>query len=190
LAEQAYEFEVDKRLNVIRFDYDVSELGKMLAADFLLADLDTLEQDFLVNERTRQQAVRYVVSLAREFPESLRELREDGSTIINIPLEGIERRVPGFYNLRVGSLEVIPLALMDRTRFGVEVTHLGMSQVRLRAMPDSPSGSTAANPLNVPDIESWLPSIDADWPVKLRVLNRRRFFIRRYPTQPGAPWSD
>ncbi len=48
LAEQAYEFEADKRINVIRFDYDVSDLGDMLAGDFLLRDLDTLEQDLIV----------------------------------------------------------------------------------------------------------------------------------------------
>jgi hypothetical protein len=36
LAEQAYEFEADKRINVIRFDYDQSEVGAYLAADFLL----------------------------------------------------------------------------------------------------------------------------------------------------------
>lgn len=169
LAEQSYEFEVDKRVNVIRFDYDVSEVSRMLAADFLLADLDTLEQDLLVGERTRQQPVRYIVSLAREFPESLRELRESGSTIFTIPLEGVERRIPGFYNLRIGSTELIPIALMDRTRFGVEMTHLGASQVRLRAMPDSPRTSTATHHLNEPDITSWLPGLDAEWPVKIRI---------------------
>jgi hypothetical protein len=50
LAEQAYEFEADKRINVIRFDYDQSEGGAYLAADFLMRDLDTLEQDLLVTQ--------------------------------------------------------------------------------------------------------------------------------------------
>ena len=78
LAEQAYEFEADKRINVIRFDYDQSEVGAYLAADFLLSDLDTIEQDFIVNQRQRQQQVRYVLSMAREFPAALEELRENG----------------------------------------------------------------------------------------------------------------
>ena len=67
LAEQAYEFEADKRINAIRFDYDQSEVGAFLAGDFLLSDLDTIEQDFIVNQRQRQQQVRYVLSMAREF---------------------------------------------------------------------------------------------------------------------------
>jgi hypothetical protein len=58
LAEQAYEFEADKRINVIRFDYDQSEVGAYLAADFLMRDLDTLEQDLFVTQRQRQQQVR------------------------------------------------------------------------------------------------------------------------------------
>jgi hypothetical protein len=62
LAEQAYEFEADKRINVIRFDYDASDLGDMLAGDFLLRDLDTLEQDLIVGQRLRQQQVRYVLA--------------------------------------------------------------------------------------------------------------------------------
>ena len=74
LAEQAYEFEADKRINVIRFDYDASELGDMLAGDFLLRDLDTLEQDLIVGQKIRQQQVRYVLSLARESPEALQDL--------------------------------------------------------------------------------------------------------------------
>ena len=78
LSEQAYEFEADKRINVIRFDYDQSEVGAYLAADFLLSDLDTIEQDFIVNQRQRQQQVRYVLSMAREFPAALEELRENG----------------------------------------------------------------------------------------------------------------
>src|SRR5262249_38369947 len=76
LTEQAYEFEADKRINVIRFNYDQSEVGDYLAADFLLSDLDTIEQDFVVNQRQRQQQVRYVLSLAREFPAALEALRD------------------------------------------------------------------------------------------------------------------
>ena len=79
LAEQAYEFEADRRLNVIRFDYDSSEVAAMLAADFLMSDLDTLEQDLIVTQRVRQQQVRYVISLAREFPDALQQLRENGT---------------------------------------------------------------------------------------------------------------
>jgi Tc toxin complex TcA C-terminal TcB-binding domain len=157
LAEQAYEFEADKRIDVIRFDYDVSDLGDMLAGDFLLRDLDTLEQDLIVGQRNRQQQVRYVLSLAREYPEALQQLREDGHTIFSLRLEQIERRFPGLFNVRVAAVDVLPLALMDNSRFSLELTHLGTGQVRLKADPTTPE--------TAPD---WLSS--DDWSVRHRVL--------------------
>jgi hypothetical protein len=159
LAEQAYEFESDKRVDVIRFDYDVSDLGDMLAGDFLLRDLDTLEQDLIVSQRSRQQAVRYVLSLAREFPEALQDLRDAGHTIFSLRLEQIERRFPGLFNVRVSAVDVLPLALMDSSRFSLEVTNLGVGQVRLKADPVATEEATA----------DWIESVTTDWSVKQRV---------------------
>jgi hypothetical protein len=173
LAEQAYEFEADKRLNVIRFDYDLSEVGNFLAADFLLRDLDTLEQDLLVTQRQRQQQVRYVLSMAREFPEALQEIRERGKTTFSLRLEQIEKRFPGLYNVRIGAVDVLPVALLDSTRFSLELTHLGTSQVRLHAQPDTPPGTPSPSPLNTNELPiptgGWLAELQEMWPIKLRV---------------------
>jgi peptidoglycan hydrolase-like protein with peptidoglycan-binding domain len=139
LAEQAYEFEADKQINVIRFDYDQSEVGSFLAGDFLLRDLDTLEQDLIVNQRQRQQEVRYVLSLAREFPQALQELRDNGKMTFSLVLEQIEHRFPGLFNARLGAVDVMPVALLDSTRFSLELTYLGSSQVRLRTQPGQPN---------------------------------------------------
>lgn len=160
LAEQAYEFEADKRINVIRFDYDVSDLGDMLAGDFLLRDLDTLEQDLIIGQRLRQQQLRYVVSLSREFPAALQELRENGSMIFGIRIEDLERRFPGMFNLRVHSVEVLPIALMDNTRFSLEVTHLGSGQVRLHSQPQVAGEILGAD---------WLQDPDPEWSIRLRM---------------------
>lgn len=159
LAEQSYEFEADKRINVIRFDYDVSDLGDMLAGDFLLRDLDTLEQDLIVGQKIRQQQVRYVLSLAREFPEALRELRDNGQMTFSLRLEQLERRFPGLFNLRISSVEVLPLALMDATRFSLNLTHLGSGQVRLRTQPGTPPETPTAD---------WLSGLETEWSVKFR----------------------
>lgn len=173
LAEQAYEFEADKRINVIRFDYDLSEVGSFLAADFLLRDLDTLEQDLIVTQRQRQQEVRYVLSMAREFPEALQDIRDHGKTTFSLRLEQLEKRFPGLYNLRIGAVDVLPVALLDSTRFSLELTHLGTSQVRLKAQPDTLPGTPSSSPLNTNDLPvpagGWLAELQETWPVKLRV---------------------
>jgi hypothetical protein len=132
LAEQAYEFEADKQMNVIRFDYDLSELGDYLAGDFLLRDLDTLEHDLIVTQREREQHVRYVLSMAREFPEALQELRDVGRVTFSVMLEQIERRFPGLILARLGAVDVLPLALVDQSRFSIRLTHQGFSQMRRR----------------------------------------------------------
>jgi hypothetical protein len=173
LAEQAYEFEADKRINVIRFDYDLSEVGDFLAADFLLKDLDTLEQDLIVTQRQRQQHVRYVLSMAREFPEALQEIRDRGKATFSLRLEQLEKRFPGLYNIRIGAVDVLPVALMDSTRFSMELIHLGTSQVRLKAQPDTPPGTLSPSPLNTNDLPvpegGWLVELQDAWPIKLRV---------------------
>jgi hypothetical protein len=135
LAEQAYEFEADKQMNVIRFDYDLSELGNYLAGDFLLRDLDTLEQDLIVTQREREQHVRYVLSMAREFPEALQELRDVGRVTFSVVLEQIERRFPGLILARLGAVDLVPLALMDQSRFSMRLTHQGFSRMRRRPAP-------------------------------------------------------
>ncbi len=166
LAQQAYNFESDKRLNIIRFDYDLSDVGAMLAADFLLRDLDTLEQDLVVSQQTRQQQVRYVLSMAREFPDTLRTLSDNGEVTFSMRLEQLERHFPGLFNLRISSVDLQPVALMDPTRVSVELTHLGAGTLRLKAQPGT-------SPLNNTDLAAdgdWLPDAATDWPVKIHVL--------------------
>jgi Tc toxin complex TcA C-terminal TcB-binding domain/PKD domain len=173
LAEQAYEFEADKRINVIRFDYDLSDVGSYLAADFLLRDLDTIEQDLIVNQQQRQQEVRYVLAMAREFPQALQDLRDSSRSSFSLRLEQIERRFPGLYNARIGSVDVLPVALLDTNRYSVELRHLGSGQLRLKANPDTLEGRGSTSPLNQNDLpippDGWLPKLVGDWPIKIRI---------------------
>jgi hypothetical protein len=159
LAEQAYEFEADRQINVIRFDYDSAETGDLLGADFLLRDLDTLEADLVTAQDQREQHVRYVVSLARDFPDVLAQLRQNATALLRIPLRALETRFPGLYSLRVGTVEMLPLALMDAARWSLAMTYTGASQVRLRG-----PAPTAAN-----TVTSWIPEADAHWPVRVRL---------------------
>ena len=186
LAQQAYNFEGDRRLNVIRFDYDQSDVGGMLAADFLLRDLDTLEQDLIVTQKTRLQHVRYVLSLAREFPDLLHTLGETGEGTFSMRLEQLERHFPGLFNLRIDSVDVQPVALMDARRTSIELTHLGTGMIRLKAQP-------GASPLNTTDLApdgDWLRNVGAEWPVKLHVSGPEASFFsglsRQEPASLGA----
>jgi peptidoglycan hydrolase-like protein with peptidoglycan-binding domain len=173
LAQRAYEFESDRRMNVIRFDYDLSTVGSMLAADFLARDLDRIEQDLLVSQQTRQQQVRYVVSLARDYPDALQALARTGQVTFSVRLEQFERHFPGLFNLRISSVDLLPVALMDPTRVTMQLTQTGTGMVRLKAQPDTGPGILSTSPLNTNDIsapgDDWLSNLRTDWPVKVHV---------------------
>ena len=165
LGQQAYNFESDKRLNVIRFDYDLSDVGAWLAADFLLRDLDGLEQDLVVSQRTRLQQVRYVLSMAREFPETLKDLADNGQVQFSVRLEQLERHFPGLLNLRISNVDVQLVALMDPTRVSVELTQLGSGMIRLKSQP----GTSPLNSTDVPANGDWISNSGIDWPIKIHI---------------------
>jgi hypothetical protein len=165
LAQQSYNFESDRRLNVIRFDYDLSVVGAMLAADFLLRDLDTLEQDLIVSQQTKLQQVRYVLSMARESPETLQKLGDTGSAFFGLRLEELERHFPGLLNMRISSVTLQPVALMDPTLVSVELTQLGAGQIRLTAQP----GTSPLNSSDLAAADNWLAAQGAAWPVKIHL---------------------
>src|SRR5207247_6605885 len=112
-------------------------------------------------------------SMAREFPEALQDLRDTGRTGFSLRLEQIERRFPGLYNARIGSVDVLPVALLDTTRFRLELRHLGSGHVRLKANPDTLDGRGSTSPLNQNDLPvpsaGWLPNLVDEWPIKLRI---------------------
>jgi hypothetical protein len=83
----------------------------------------------------------------------------NGAAIFGVRLEQIERRFPGLFNMRIGSVEVLPVALMDATRFSLELAHLGSGQVRLKA------GTEALGELLGTD---WLSDLEAQWSIRLR----------------------
>jgi hypothetical protein len=185
LAQQAYNFEGDRRTNVVRFDYDASQESAMLAADFLLRDLDTLEQDLIVSQKTRLQHVRYVLSLARESPDLVRSLGETGSGTFRVRLEQLERHFPGLFNLRIDSVDVQPIALLDTTRTSIELTHLGTGMIRLKAQPGT-------SPLNATDLApgaDWLPDAGAAWPVKVPVSGPETAFFTGLSRQEAASFG-
>ncbi len=92
-----------------------------------------LEHDLIVTQR--EQHVRYVLSMAREFPEALQELRDTGRVTFSMVLEQIERRFPGLILARLGAVDLVPLALLDQSRFSLRLTHQGFSHMRRRPAP-------------------------------------------------------
>ena len=88
-------------------------------------------------------------------------------------LEQIEKRFPGLYNVRVGMVDVLPVALMDSTRFSLDLTHTGSGQLRIKGQPDVPLGMPSESVFNVSDLPladyDWTKTPKELWPVKILV---------------------
>lgn len=163
LTEQAFEFESGNRMDMIRFDYHLSSVGDFLAGESLLHDLDTIEHQYLRNAQERQQQLRYVVSLARDFPDVLEQLQEHGTAYLSIPLRAIEQRFPGLWNCRISSVGIQPIALMDPTRFALQMSHIGAGVLRVQNHPDT------SDALATSDFSSWHQLADALFPAKVQI---------------------
>ncbi len=168
LAEQAYEFMVDKKVDVIRFDYDNDELGSMLGADYLKADLDYLENHLIVNQREKQQQVKCVISMARDFPQALQDLRENGQSLVPVTLAYLEKRFPGLYQMKVAAIEVQPFVITNPTRFNVELSFLGSGLLRTQTTPayDDGSGENVINNFGGYGTPAWISNAETLFPVK------------------------
>ncbi len=89
----------------------------------------------------------------------------------SLRLEQLEKRFPVSTTCALGPW-MLPVALMDPTRFSLELTHLGTSQVRLNAQPDTPPGITSPFSLNT-TICPFQPGrmagrgLQETWPIKL-----------------------
>jgi hypothetical protein len=108
--------------------------------------------------------------MAREFPAALEELRDAGKVNVVLRLEQIEKRFPGLYNARIGAVEVLPVALMDPSRFSLDLTHVGAGQLRIKGKPDVRVGEQSQTVLNVSD----LPQADYDWPTAVHTVPLNR----------------
>jgi hypothetical protein len=112
LAEQAYEFEADKRLDVIRFDYDLrmrAPCSRPTSCCAILTpwNMTLLSANGLGNNRC---------STSFQWPVNFRNLRtlaDEGTVKFSMRLGQLERHFPGLVNLRIASVELQPVALMD-----------------------------------------------------------------------------
>jgi hypothetical protein len=116
----------------------------------------------------------------------LRSLADNGEVIFNTRLEQLERRFPGLVNLRISSVDLQPLVLMDTSRFSAQLSHLGTGMIRLKGQPGT-------SPLNSTDLApdgDWLASVAADWPVKFHTSGPETAVFSGLSRQEAASLSS
>ncbi|MEM7218995.1 MAG: hypothetical protein AAF515_11570 [Pseudomonadota bacterium] len=133
LMERAFEVEYDLDLNRIRFDYSRSELNGLLAADFLLADIDEFAFDRIF-QTEKQLPAKVSLSLSSRYPlQFQRDFKTTGRMDFQTFLSDFDRWVPGEHLRKIKRVELVVEGLIGGDGIHGTLTATGTSRYRDRA---------------------------------------------------------
>jgi len=130
LMERAYNFETDSQLRVIKNEYPTGDLNGLLAADYLMRDIDSFTYHYIAHQRSKEIQVKDVISLANEYPFQFYRFQQTGRMTFETLLYDFDRRHPGLYGQRIKAVEVEIVGLLPQE--GVRGTLRGGGLSRYR----------------------------------------------------------
>ncbi len=129
--QSAYNFENDVDLQVIRPDYTSSEVHGMLAADTLMADIQSFTYDLITSTAPKRQPLKQTISLSERYPYLFEtQLRTTGTMDFQTDLDDFDSVYPGTYARRIEHVEVAVDAIIPATGVSGALTNAGISQYR------------------------------------------------------------
>ena len=142
LMQQAYNFENDQSLHLIKNDYSATEVNGLLAADALMADIQCFTYDLVTRHEAKPQPLKQTVSLAARYPYAFeRQLRPTGVMEFETRIEDFDDVYPGTYAGRIEAVEVELVGIIPPTGVTGTLTNSGISGYRVPAalwtQPDS-----------------------------------------------------
>lgn len=141
LAEQAFEFIEGRKMDIIRLDY--SEREGALAADALLADLDSIEFERIRGRRNKSIPVKKAVSLREKDFLAFNELKLNGSTTFETTIFEFDSDFPGTFHQQIARIEVEVFALTGAQGIRGTLKTGGVSYLRYRATGNATPANTA-----------------------------------------------
>lgn len=155
LAEQAYEFMEGRRLDVIRTDY--AESGALLAADVLLADLDSIEYERISSRERKSVPIKYIVSLREKDFQAFSELKRTGRLTFETSLFDFDTAHPGTFQQRIRNVEVVIYALTRPEGIRGTLWKSGLSYLRY------PTANFAVGDAPPNTAEDWISYTPSDY---------------------------
>ena len=151
--QSAYNFENDVDLHVIRPDYTSSEVHGLLAADTLMADIQSFTYDTITSTAPKLQPLKQTISLSQRYPFLFEtQLRRTGTMSFQTDLDDFDSVYPGTYAGRVEHVEVAVDGIIPATGVSGALTNAGISQFR------TPSGSSGTMKQRVQNSETQIIS--------------------------------
>lgn len=140
LMQQAYNFETDQSMNVIKVDYSTDEVKGLLGADALMADIQSFTYDLITSKLGKPQPLRQTISLAQSYGYQFEnQFRTTGSMDFSTRIEDFDMYYPGTFAGRIESVEVNIDGIVPATGISGTLTNSGISAYRTPA-------SVAADP--------------------------------------------
>lgn len=131
LMQQAYNFENDAAVSVIRDDYSMDETRGLLAADLLMADVTSFTDLLLTSRNFKTQPVTHTISLAeRQSYRFETQFRKTGVIEFDTTADDFDLAYPGTYAGRIRYVEVTVQGLGPPAGISGTLTNGGVSFYR------------------------------------------------------------
>jgi hypothetical protein len=131
LMQQAYNFENDQSLHIVKADYATDEVKGLLAAESLLADINTFTFDLITNTTGKSQPIRQTISLAERYPFLFENrLRTTGVMEFETRMDDFDDYYPGTYAGRIEMVEVEVEGIVPIAGISGTLTNSGISTYR------------------------------------------------------------
>ena len=132
MMQQAYNFETDQSLQLIKSNYSTDEVNGLLGADALMADIQNFTYDLITNSTTKPQPVKQTISLAERYGYLFEsQFRKTGAMDFQTTLDDFEMLYPGTYAGRIQTVEVAVQGIVPPTGVSGSLTNSGISTYRL-----------------------------------------------------------
>ncbi len=139
--QQAYNFETDQSLHLIKADYSTDEVKGLLAAEALMADIQSFTYDLITSRAGKPQPLRQTISLANRYPYFFEnQFRKTGIMEFETRIDDFDTLYPGTYAGRIEAVEVEVEGIVPVSGISGALTNSGISYYRM------PSSFWPANP--------------------------------------------
>lgn len=132
LAQDAFNFERDMELNLIRDAYFDKDRKDYTAAETLLRDLDGLDYIDVTGRTQKAMQLNHVVSFRKHYPASFVTLRLTGGTRFTTALKEFDRWFPGTHLQRIKEIRVEVLVEGKTAPVRGYLSNDGVSMVRFQ----------------------------------------------------------
>lgn len=144
--QQAYNFETDQALAIIKSNYSSNEIKGTLAAESLMADVQTFTYELITTTTSKPQPLKQTISLAARFGFAFEnQFRKTGVMDFETRIDDFDLAYPGTYAGRIQTLEVEISGLIPMSGVSGTLTNGGISFFRVPspAWPPQTSGLKA-----------------------------------------------